>query len=212
MMSVIVQSDERDGGATTTERGERTRRRMVRGAAGLLRERGYTGTGFREVIELTGAPRGSIYHHFPGGKAQLAREAVDYAADLGVDSVQGPLEAGDPVGALRSFVAFWRADFERSGFRAGCPIVAVAVESHDESPELLAAADSAFSRWEAVFSGSLRRAGVEAERADRLANLVIAAVEGAIVVSRARRDPEPLVQAGRELEAVLAQALDRAGH
>ena len=209
MMSVIVTSEERERGAAATERGERTRRRMVRGAAALLRERGYTGTGFREVIEATGAPRGSIYHHFPGGKAQLAKEAVDYAADLGLESVQASLEAGDPIRALRAFVGFWRADFERSGFRAGCPIVAVAVESHDEAPELLAAADSAFSRWESVFSESLRKAGASADHADRLANLVIAAVEGAIVVSRARRDPQPLVQAERELEAVLAQALDR---
>src|SRR5262245_55101569 len=70
--------------------GERTRSKMVRGAAELLRERGYSGTGFREVIEITGAPRGSIYHHFPDGKAQLAGEAVEYVGALAREAIAGP--------------------------------------------------------------------------------------------------------------------------
>ena len=116
---------------------------MVRGAAHLLRERGYSGTGFREVIALTGAPRGSIYHHFPGGKAELAGEAVDYVGGLAAARSRARFAEGDPIAALRSFVALWRADFERSGGRAGCPILAVAVENHDDAPELPAAADRA---------------------------------------------------------------------
>lgn len=196
MMSVIM-----------SERGVQTRKRMVRGAAQLLRERGYTGTGFREVIELTGAPRGSIYHHFPGGKAELAGEAVDYVGGLARLVIESSLADGDPIGALRAFVDLWRADFERSGYRAGCPIVAVAVENHDEAPELLDAADRAFAQWESAFAGALRRAGLARGRAARLASLVVAAVEGAIVVSRARRDPQPLLDVARELEATLREAL-----
>src|SRR5581483_4914350 len=155
MMSVIM-----------TRAGERTRQRMVRGAAELLRQRGYTGTGFREVIELTGAPRGSIYHHFPRGKAQLAGEAVDYVGGLAREAITGPLADGDPVRALRAFVELWRVDFERSGGRAGCPIVAVAVESHDEDPELLDAAARAFQHWRSAFAECLRRASVPRARAD----------------------------------------------
>ncbi len=180
---------------------------MVRGATQLLRERGYTGTGFREVIERTGAPRGSIYHHFPGGKAELAREAVDHAGEVAGAAIDDSLAAGDPIGALRAFVELWRADFVRSGGRAGCPIVAVAVEAHDEAPELLDAADGAFRRWQRAFAGSLSRAGVGRTRAARLAALVVSAVEGAIVLSRARRDPQPLLDVTRELEATLREAI-----
>jgi AcrR family transcriptional regulator len=180
---------------------------MVRGAAQLLRERGYTGTGFREVIERTGAPRGSIYHHFPGGKAQLAGEAVDYVGGIARGVIEGSLVAGDPVAALRAFVDLWRADFERSGGRAGCPIVAVAVESHDGSPELLDAADRAFRAWQDAFADSLVKAGIAQARAVRLSSLVVSAVEGAIVLSRAKRDPRPLIDVARELEAVLTDAL-----
>ena len=208
MMSVIMQPGQKERARSATERGERTRRRMVRGAADLLRRHGYTGTGFREVIEATGAPRGSIYHHFPGGKAQLAREAVDYVAGVAREAIREPLEAGDPIRALRAFVDLWQADFERSGSRAGCPIAAVAVESHDESPELLASAATAFGRWQEAFAASIRTAGVPSARADRLANLVVSAVEGAIVISRAQRDSAPLDAARRELEVVLADALD----
>lgn len=194
----------------TTE-GERTRGRMIRGAAQLLRERGYTGTGFREVIALTGAPRGSIYHHFPGGKAELAEEAVDYVGGLARQAIEGSLDDGEPVAALRAFVELWRADFERSGFRAGCPILAVAVENHEGAPELLDAADRAFGRWRDAFAGSLRSAGVPAARSRRLAGLVVAAIEGAIALSRAQRDSAPLADVARELEATIRDALPSAG-
>lgn len=190
-----------------TAHGERTKERMVRGAAELLRQRGYTGTGFREVIELTGAPRGSIYHHFPGGKAQLAGEAVGYVGALARDVIGDALADGDPIGALRAFVELWRADFERSGGRAGCPIAAVAVENHDDAPELLDAAAHAFGNWREAFADCLAQAGVPAARADTLAALVVSAVEGAIVLSRAERSPAPLLDVAAELEATIEGAI-----
>jgi AcrR family transcriptional regulator len=196
MMSVIM-----------THEGERTRKRMVRGAAQLLRERGYTGTGFREVVEVTGTPRGSIYHHFPGGKAQLAGEAVDWIAGLARGAIEQSFAEGGPVAGLRAFVELWRADFERSGYRAGCPIVAVAVENHDDAPELLDVAARAFDAWRTAFAASLRDAGVPEPRAERLAALVVSAVEGAIVLSRAERDPKPLLDVAAELEDAIAAAL-----
>jgi AcrR family transcriptional regulator len=98
-------------------------------------------------------------------------------------------------------------DFERSGGRAGCPIVAVAVESHDEDPELLDAAARAFEQWRGAFAGCLRRAGVPGARAGRLAALVVSAVEGAIILSRAERDPAPLLDVTRELESAVEAAL-----
>jgi AcrR family transcriptional regulator len=196
MMSVIMTDD-----------GEKTRKRMVRGAAQLLRERGYTGTGFREVIERTGAPRGSIYHHFPGGKAELAGEAVDWVGGLARGAIEQSFAEGGPIAGLRAFVELWRADFERSGYRAGCPIVAVAVETHDDAPELLDSAARAFDAWRAAFADSLRTAGVAHPRADRIAALVVAAVEGAIVLSRAERNPSPLLDVAAELEDLVSREL-----
>jgi AcrR family transcriptional regulator len=184
-----------------------SRERMVRSAALLFRERGFSGTGFRDVIAHSGAPRGSIYHHFPGGKAQLAEDTIRYATDAMTAGMEAAGGGGsDPVAALRTFLAAWQQTLERSDFRAGCPVVAIAVEAHNR-PETLGAADGAFARWEALFAGTLRRAGVARGRASRLATLAVAAVEGAVVLCRVRRDTRPLRDVGRELEGVIEAAL-----
>ncbi|ADB54087.1 TetR/AcrR family transcriptional regulator [Conexibacter woesei] len=183
-----------------------SRDRMVRSAALLLRERGYAGTGFRDVIAHSEAPWGSIYHHFPGGKAQLAEEAVGYAGDVVTRLIeQSPPD--DPVATLRAFVTIWKQGLETSGYRAGCPVLAVATEAPDDLPALTDAAAAAFARWEEALAASLRRAGVPRARARRLATIVVAAIEGAVVLSRARRDTRPLDDVGKELELAIQDAL-----
>src|SRR5205823_4556549 len=157
-------------------------------AALLLREKGLTGTSFGDVIDHSGAPRGSIYHHFPDGKAQLIEEAVQYAGSYVADSI----ESVDPIDALRGFTAAWRKTLERSDFRAGCPVVAVAVEAHNDEPRLAGAAADAFTTWHAALASLLERSGVEGGRARRLATTTVAAIEGAVVICRAQHDITPL--------------------
>jgi AcrR family transcriptional regulator len=183
-----------------------TRERMVRSAALLLRERGYAGTGFREVVAHAEAPWGSIYHHFPGGKAQLAEEAVGYAGDL-VTRVLAQSPSDDPVAALRLFRTIWAQALEDSDFRAGCPVVAVATEAPADAPALTDAAAAAFARWTDQLAATLRRAGLPRARARRLATTVVAATEGAIVLCRAARSTRPLDDVGRELELMIRAAL-----
>lgn len=184
------------------------RRDMIRSASVLFREHGYSGTGFRDVIEHSGAPRGSIYHHFPGGKAQLAAETIGAVGErigTGLDS----LAQSDPVIVVRALVDQYRQTLLETDFRAGCPILAVAAESHREAPELAEAASRAFARWEAPLARSLRAAGVGRGRAPRMAAMIIAGVEGAIVLSRAERSTQPLDDVGRELEAAVKAAAER---
>src|SRR3954452_10807091 len=107
------------------------RGQMIESAAVLFRERGIHGTSFADVIAHSGAPRGSIYHHFPGGKAQLAEETMPHAGDEVAAWLERAGPEGDVSDALRRCVAGWRRTLERSGFRAGCPVVAVAVEVHE---------------------------------------------------------------------------------
>jgi AcrR family transcriptional regulator len=183
-----------------------SRQRMVTSAALLFRERGYSGTGFRDVIEHSGAPRGSIYHHFPGGKSQLAEETMRWAGSVIARQLDRATRAGDPIGALRTFVAGWREVLEGSDFRAGCPVVAVAVEA-DAGDEALAAAGGAFAEWERLIAKMLRDAGVSRADSARLATLTVAATEGAIVLCRARSDIRPLTTVARELETAIESAL-----
>src|SRR5437868_9939475 len=90
--------------------------KMIESAAVLFRERGVQGTSFADVLEHSGAPRGSIYHHFPGGKAQLAEETTRWAGDYIVRGTLAALAAGDPVAALAALRKDWARTLERSGF------------------------------------------------------------------------------------------------
>ena len=97
---------------------------------------------------------------------------------------------------------------ETTDFRAGCPVVAVAVEAQAE-PAVTAAAAEAFARWEEMFATALRKAGVPRGRAARLSTLTVAAIEGAVVLCRAERSTQPLMDVGKELEAAITSAQAR---
>ncbi|MGI5227347.1 TetR/AcrR family transcriptional regulator [Actinoallomurus sp. CA-142502] len=181
-----------------------SRERMVRSAAYLLREHGYSGTAFSDVIAHSGAPRGSIYHHFPGGKEQLAEEAVRYAGDFVAAGVRAATRDDDPVAAVRAFSGWWRRVLVDSDFRAGCPIVAVITESR-----LADAAAAAFRRWQDALAAGLVSAGATPERAARVATLVTASAEGATLLCRARRSLEPFDDVVAELEDLIASACEK---
>jgi AcrR family transcriptional regulator len=184
-----------------------TRQRMVFSAMQLFREHGYNGTGFRDVVAHSATPRGSIYHHFPGGKAELGADAVALGRDFIDAALDDALAGHDPVEGFESFLAWWIGFLEADDFQAGCPVLAVAAESHPEGPQLAAAAAAAFDTWETTMARSLRRAGVDVQESQELATLVVAAVEGAMVMSRAAHDRQPLVRVGAQLSRLLGAAV-----
>ena len=199
MMHVIMSSEM----ATTTTK---ARERMIRSAAVLFRERGVEGTSLSDVLEHSGAPRGSIYHHFPGGKAQLAEEATRYAGEFIAAGLAAALASDEPVAAIRDFTAAWRGVLRDSDLDAGCPILAAALEG-DRSPGARDAAAAAFERWQELIAEAFEDQGLSGERARSLATLAIAAIEGGVVLARAQRSIEPLEQVADELEALAAEAL-----
>jgi AcrR family transcriptional regulator len=182
------------------------RERMIEGAAVLFRERGVEGTSFSDVLERSGAPRGSIYHHFPGGKAQLAEEATRYAGDYIAAGLAAALAGDDPVAAIRDFAAVWRRILRDSELDAGCPVVAAALEG-DRSPGAREAAGAAFDRWAGLCAEAFERRGLPPARARSLATLTIAAIEGGVVLARAQRSVEPLERVADELAALAGAAL-----
>lgn len=179
---------------------------MIRSAATLFRERGVEGTAFADVLEHSAAPRGSVYHHFPGGKQQLAEEATRWAGELMGAGIAAALREEDPAAALDGFVGLWRGVLEESDFEAGCPIVAAALEG-DRSPGARAAAAAAFREWRRLLADAFAGAGLPAAEADSLATLFIAAIEGAIVLARAQRSIEPLTKVAAELRTFAESAL-----
>lgn len=183
-----------------------SRERMVRSAAVLLREHGYAGTGFRDVIAHSEAPWGSIYHHFPGGKVQLAVEAVRYAGDFIAAGTESAISE-DPRAAMRAFVGWWRHVLLRSDFQAGCPITAVTIESHEDAPQLAEAAAAAFGRWRETLATGLVSGGCPPARASTLATLIVSAVEGATILCRAAKNTDALDDVTIELEALVQSAM-----
>jgi TetR/AcrR family transcriptional regulator, lmrAB and yxaGH operons repressor len=162
---------------------------MVDGAVRLLATRGVEGASFSEVLAASGAPRGSIYHHFPGGKAELVHAALDLASQRGLAAMEAT--RGQPADAvIGRFLALWRELLRRSGFRAGCAVAAVTVAAGDD--ELLDHAGAIFRAWTGLLTELCVAGGLDEQSARRLATTAIAASEGAVVLCRAQRSLAPL--------------------
>lgn len=184
-----------------------SRERMVLSAAALLREYGAGATSIDRVLAHSGSPRGSVYHHFPGGRAQLIDEAVSLAGDFISGLIEAATQAACPVEAVAAFFELWRERLVDSDFRSGCPIVAVAVETNDDAPQLARSAAAVFARWQEALATMFVRHGLPAERSRRLAAFIIAAVEGAVIMCRAERSTAPLEAAAAEIHDLLVYAL-----
>jgi len=187
------------------------RQRMIESAAVLFRERGVQGTSFSDVLAHSGAPRGSIYHHFPDGKTQLAEETTRWAGEFILATTIAALADSDPVGAIDASRRWWTKILRSSDYQAGCVIVAATLEGERE-PSVRAAAAHAFTAWGKVLTDALRKQGVPAARARSVATLLIAAIEGAVVLSRAQRSTQPLERVAKELQSIVGDVINRGDH
>jgi AcrR family transcriptional regulator len=183
--------------------------RMVRSAYALFRERGYSGTGFREVSAHSGVTRGSIYHHFPEGKRELAEQVIHLAEHEVSDALDAITASSDAVSSVAAFVAGWTEHLRAHDLNAGCSIAAVVAETQPDEPQLAAAAAAAFGRWQDTLAAAFRRDGISPARARRLATLVVTGVEGALLLCRAERSTRPIDDIGRELQAIVRDATQR---
>jgi AcrR family transcriptional regulator len=175
---------------------EGVRERMIGGAVRLLAQQGLQGTSFAEVLQLTGAPRGSIYHHFPGGKDQLVGAALDVAGGQALTVLNGL--AGAPAEQVtETFLGLWRLLLERTDCRMGCAVLAVTVAT--DSPDLLDRAGEVFRTWRARLAELLEQGGLSGADAAGFAVTLVASAEGAVVLSRAERSIEPFDAVARFL-------------
>jgi AcrR family transcriptional regulator len=184
---------------------------LLNGARQLLAEKGYAGMELRDVAARGKAPRGSIYHHFPGGKTQLAREA----AELEGTTIRGLIERSLEGRGLKETLAMFGEIFRRRVAdhpeRIGCPVAAAAL-ARPEDAELAATATAAFQSWERPIAAALRDEGVGAADAEAFAGLVVSTVEGALLRTRAAGERGPLDSAiaglGQALDGLLAATAD----
>jgi len=181
------------------------KQRMVDQAVRLLAMKGLQGASFSEVLEASGAPRGSLYHHFPGGKEELVLAAMVTAGDRALAFLDG-LQGKSAADVTRSFLGLWRMVLERSNLGAGCAVVAVTVAA--DSPALLDGAARVFGAWRECLAIRLAEGGLPAQQAPDIAALLISASEGAVALARAERSFEPFDRTARQLQA-LVEAMAR---
>ncbi|OBK57694.1 TetR family transcriptional regulator [Mycobacterium gordonae] len=188
----------------------RPRERMVVSAALLIRERGARATAISDVLAHSGAPRGSAYHHFPGGRTQLLCEAVDFAGEH-IASLIADADSG--LALLDTLIEKYREQLLATEFRAGCPIAAVSVEAgfdkedRDRMAPVVEHAAAVFDRWSGLITQRFIADGFAAERAGELAEFATAALEGALLLARVRRDLAPLDLVHRQLRELVERLL-----
>ena len=184
--------------------GAETRERVVHSAMERMRREGVAATSMLEAIADAGASRGSLYHYFPGGKAQLIEEATATACQE-YDAAFALLADIDATDAIPAMLAYWRDQVEATGYSAGCPVAAAAL-SGDETAEARSLAGAGFASWTGSIEKMLLTSRVPPARAAGLASLILAAIEGAVVISLAQRSTEHMEQTAAELLRIVDAA------
>jgi TetR/AcrR family transcriptional repressor of lmrAB and yxaGH operons len=186
------------------KKGDETRARIVEAAVRLFEQRGYAATGLNEILTDSGAPRGSLYHHFPGGKEELAVAVVLRHGDLVRQGLEAVLRSHtSPLRAMTEGLELLASFNSASGSAPGCPVSSIALEMATQSPALREAAEAVFESWRAVVANRLEGAGVPRAKATVRARVLVSTVVGAVVLSRAYGDRGPLLDVKKTLPSLL---------
>lgn len=180
----------------------KVRDKLVLSTIDLMRRNGVAGTGITAILERSHVARRSIYLNFPDGKTELVQEATRVAGSFIDHQIATALQQPTPQKSLDAFIAGWKKVVAESDFAAGCPIAAAGLARSSE-PEIADVAGATFIRWRDAISKSLRDHGIAQGNASALANTVLAAVEGAVLIAQAEKSLAPLDDVHRQLRILL---------
>jgi len=166
----------------------------------LMRRKGYGAVGMKDIVKASGAPIGSLYHHFRDGKVQIAREALINAGHAYALLIPSIVDEHTDLGAAIDAVFSQAAeDMAGTGFANMCPVASVAAEVADTVEELRETTASVFQAWVDGGSAYFASRGLDPAQARDVTLALISALEGAFVLARTLRSTEPLLAAGRAL-------------
>ncbi len=189
-----------------------TKQRIVAASAEMFRRRGYEGTGLKQIVAEAGAPFGSLYHFFPGGKEELGAEVLRVSGAAYAAIAVAIFDASpDIVTGVRNFFAGAGAHLRESGWADACPIATVALEISSTSEPLRLAAVDVFERWISDLAARFVVAGIPPKRARDLSLATLSLLEGAFIFGRAMRSTHPVDAAGAAAVAAVQAALRDAG-
>jgi TetR/AcrR family transcriptional repressor of lmrAB and yxaGH operons len=176
-------------------------------AAKLFCRRGYHGTAIHDILELSGAPRGSLYFHFPRGKEEIAEGAVALGSQAVLAFIgQAAQGARDAEGFVVALARGMAANLEASEFREGCPIATTALEVATDSEAVGKAAREAFAAWEGAIAQGLKRFGMKSGEAARAATAILSQLEGALLLARTARSLTPMRRAEDAVRLMVRRA------
>lgn len=184
-----------------------TRDRLIRSTSRLLRTQGYAATGLNQVMAEADAPKGSMYFHFPGGKVELAAAAVDQFAERATRRMDQHLSDHDTVrGAVTAIFDAYVEHLDRTGYTEGCAVASVALDAAATHATLAEVTSRAFRRWIGTLASALEAEGRTPSQAHALATLIIATIEGTIVMAKAEHSTEPIATTRDLLHTLLDPA------
>lgn len=170
----------------------------------LLEKQGYHATGLNEIVRRSGAPKGSLYYYFPQGKEQITCEAVLQSGQTTAEHIRTGLAGhDDPVQAIHNFILLVAENVERSGFSAGSPLTAVAMETSTTNDRINQACRAAYGMIEGAFREKLLSSGIPEDRAQNLATFITASIEGGIILSRTYHTADLLRRVADSLQALI---------
>ncbi|ORB03189.1 hypothetical protein BST33_04370 [Mycolicibacter minnesotensis] len=179
---------------------------MLDAAIVVMRERGAGGLSIDEVLARSGCPRGSVYHHFPGGRAELQRRTLEYAGESYAGMIERAAAKGGSEAVISRVIAFWTRVLTESEFRAGCPVAAAAVNPAVGEEDLASRAAEIYLVWRDAVAAAYIAEGATAEHAEVLANTALSTVHGAITLCRITRSLGPLESVAESLRLLAASA------
>jgi TetR/AcrR family transcriptional repressor of lmrAB and yxaGH operons len=178
---------------------------MITTAVTLFRREGYTATSWRHLVEEAGTPWGSAYHHFPGGKEQLAVAAIELATQATAATIDRAFERKDTIdGAIQWWFTKAAQALATGDYRAGCPLATITLETANSSEALTKACKTAFTTWQELLTTHLRGRHPDPED---LAAAIIHNLEGALLLARVHNSPDPLARAAQHIAILAAHTM-----
>lgn len=186
--------------------GKVTRKKIIDTVIELLKVKGYNGVGLQEIINESGTPKGSLYFHFPGGKKEIVETAIkQHGENIGKYFQMAFLGTIDIATAIKTVIMYWINELESSDFTKSCPVANTAVDLASTSNTIQGICAQCFSVMRDVMAERLRRDGMDTVEAEKQASLILSSLVGAIILSKAHRNTDPLKILVERLPRLLAQ-------
>jgi TetR/AcrR family transcriptional regulator, lmrAB and yxaGH operons repressor len=185
--------------------GDQTRKKIIDTVIELLKVKGYNGIGLQEIVKESGAPKGSLYFHFPGGKDEIVETAIKQQSE-NIDKLLRMLFLGsaDIATAIKMVMMYSINELESSGYTKGCPIGTTVLDPVSISNTILESCARCFSLMKDVIAERLIKDGFVAVEAEKQATFILSSLEGAIILSKAQRNTEPLKIIAEQLSIFFA--------